>query len=509
MSNSSANKRIARNSIYMTIRMVIVLIVSLYTTRVILDVLGVEDYGLYNVVAGFVYMFTFLNGAMSSASQRFYNVELALNGISGAKIVFNASLRIHIIIGLIIVAVLEPIGLYYIPNVMIIPHGQLNAALIIFHFSVAAMFFNILCTPYTAAVMAHEKMDFYALVETLNVFLRLGMVLILPFLPGSKLIWYGFYYFLISIIILAIYMIYCYLHFSEIRIEGRVPRSMFKDMMSFSGWGIFGAIAYSLRDQGVNLVLNAFFGTIVNAARGIAAQVNGALSGFTSNLVIPSRPQVIQSYSQGDKQRAWTLTFSISKISFIVFFMMSLPVCFEIRYILKLWLGDDVPEYAGIFIILTLLTNTFGTLVSPVSAIIHATGKMKFYQILSSASNLMSVPLAYLFLVIYDNPILVYIALFITMGTNLLSGLISAHKYAELSYVEYVKSVFIPCITTILLSIPLCLPIYFIFPDSIYRFLTLSAYSFIVVAFISYRFTLNDSEKLMIRNITNKLLHRR
>lgn len=189
--------------------------------------------------------------------------------------------------------------------------------------------------------------------------------------------------------------------------------------------------------------------------------------------------------------------------------MMSLPVCFEIRYILKLWLGDDVPEYAGIFIILTLLTNTFGTLVSPVSAIIHATGKMKFYQILSSASNLMSVPLAYLFLVIYDNPILVYIALFITMGTNLLSGLISAHKYAELSYVEYVKSVFIPCITTILLSIPLCLPIYFIFPDSIYRFLTLSAYSFIVVAFISYRFTLNDSEKLMIRNITNKLLHRR
>ena len=501
MSESSPNTRLARNSVFMSIRMVIVLIISLYTTRVVLRVLGVEDYGVYNVVAGFVSMFAFLNNALSSATQRYYNFELGKNGINGAQIVYCTSLIIHLLLSILVVSLTEPIGLWYLHHKMVLPGGRMHAAEFIFHSSVLSLFISILTTPFTAAVMAHEKMDFYALLGILDAVLKLIMVFVLPFMPGDKLICYGVFYLLITLSNSSLYFAYCKHKFEEIRLGIKIPRSMVTGMLSFSGWNIFGSIAYVLREQGVNLVLNAFFGTIVNAARGVANQVNGALQGFISSLSTPTRPQVIQSYAHGNLDRAWNLTFSVSKLTCLFFFMVSLPICLEIDFILHIWLGDDIPDHTQLFIVLLLFTNTFGTWVSPISTIMHATGKMKFYQILSSVSNLMTVPLTYIFLMVGSIPEYAYLALFITTVTNLFAGLISARKYAGLKFRIYFKSVLRPSLIAIFFSIPITLlPFVFLNPGP-FRFILVLLFSTIVVSTISYSVALNNTERQLLRRL--------
>lgn len=508
--HSTSNRRLARNSIFMSIRMVIVLVVSLYTTRVVLDVLGVANYGVYNVVAGFVLMFTFLNSSMSSATQRFYNVELGKNGVSGARLVYCASFRIHLIIGLIIVAVTEVFGMWYIPNKMVLPQGQLYSALWIFHFSVISLFLNVIYTPYMASVMAHERMDFYAGVEILNTFLKLGMAFVLPVIPGNKLIWYGFYNMSISGLILVLYLFYSRRHFKEIRLGAAVPRDMFREMLSFSGWNIFGAIAYTLRDQGVNLVLNAFFGTIVNAARGVTNQVNGALTGFTSSITTPARPQMIQSYSRGEVERAWRITFTISKVSVLFFYMMALPIGFEISFILKLWLGNEVPEYTSSFVALLFVVNIIGSLQMPISTMVHASGKMKYYQIFSSISNLMTVPLAYILIKHTEYPPIVYMSLLITTITTLIVGVVSAKRLAYLQIRDYCKRVIVPVSIVIAISCPIGLLITYLFSVGWERFVCQLTICPGIIIVLSYFLAADKGEKSfvlgVIRSIKSKFI---
>ena len=504
--NSSGNKRIAKNSLFMSIRMIIVLVVSLYTTRVVLNVLGVEDFGVYNVVAGFVSMFAFLNNAMSSATQRFFNFELGKNGIEGARRVYCASLMIHFLLALVIVLVTEPIGLWYLHNKMVLPEGRMIAAEWIFHFSVISLFVTIVNAPFSAAVVAHEKMDFYSIMSVLDVFLKLIMVILLPYIKGDRLIFYGFFFLILTTFNTSLYIIFCKKHFEEIRLGVKVPRLLFKEMLSFSGWSVFSSIAYMLREQGVNLVLNSFFGTIINAARGVANQVNGAIQGFISSIVAPSRPQVIQSYSKGNISRTWNLTFSISKITCLFFFLMSLPICMEVDFILKLWLGDAIPEHTQNFVIIMLATNTIGTFVAPISTVMHATGKIKFYQILSSTSNLMSVPLAYLFLLIDDVPEYAYWALFVTCITNLLAGLIPARKYANLSFRTYFKVVLLPCLSVVISTIPIAFIPHLFLEQGFLRLIIEVVLCVCIVTFFSYRFALNNDERNLVRQLMDNLI---
>lgn len=501
MSEDSSNNRIAKNSFFMSIRMVIVLLISLYTTRIILNVLGVEDYGVYNVVAGFVSMFAFLNNALSSATQRYFSYELGKNGIDGAQVVFCTSLITHFVLSVVIVLFTEPIGIWYLHNKMVLPCGRMHAAEFIFHASVASLFLNIMITPFTAAVMAHEKMDFYAILGIIDAVLKLLIVIVLPSVPGDRLVWYGLLFMLITVLDGLFTFIYCKHKFVEIKFGVKVPSSMLRGLLSFSGWNVFGSIAYVLREQGVNLVLNSFFGPIVNAARGVANQVNGALQSFIASLSTPTRPQVIQSYAQGNLVRAWNLTFSISKFSCLFFFMISLPICLNIEIILHLWLGDKIPDHAQWFIVLLLFINTFGTLVSPVSTMMHATGKMKFYQILSSISNLMTVPLAYIFLVIRNVPEYAFIALFITMVTNLIAGLFSAIKYAQLKIRDYFQLVLKPCLIVICFSLPLLILLHNILSVGFIRFIVDLFFSVIIVSGAIYLFALTKSERALVFHI--------
>lgn len=507
--NTANNKRIAKNSLYMSIRMVFVLLISLYATRAVLKALGVEDYGVYNVVAGFVSMFAFLNTSMASATQRFFNFELGKNGEAGANVVYNTAFVIHLLLAIIVVIVTIPVGLWYLHHEMVLPEGRMFAAECIFYFSVAALFVTIITVPYTAAVMAHERMNFYAIVGIIDAILKLVVVLILPYLSGDHLIWYGTLYLATTILDLIFYLSYSKSHFPEIHFVQSSPRHLFAPMLSFSGWGLLGSFAYILRNQGTDLLLNAFFGPVLNAAKGVATQVNGALNSFCSNILTPSRPQVVQSYSQGNTERSWRLTFSVSKLVAFIYYLLALPICIEIDFILHLWLGNNVPAHTQWFVTIILITNTFGSLVAPISTIIGATGQVKFYQIISSASNLLTIPLAYLFLKFDAVPEYVFVAMFITMVTNHLAGLIAAKRYAGLSYIAYTKRVVLPLFYVILFTLPIGVVFLLTIPEGFARFFIVFISSVFAVSITSYYVGLDREEKSMVQQLISKVTHRR
>lgn len=502
------NKRIAKNSLYMSIRMIIVLFISLYTTRAVLKVMGIEDYGIYNVVCGFVSMFSFLNASMSSATQRYYNFELGKNGEIGMQKVYNASLFIHLLLAFIIVVLTEIGGLWYLNNKLVVPETRMSAAFWIFQFSVVSMFLNIINVPYMAAIMAYERMNYYAYIGIIDAVLKLVIVFALYLSDGDRLILYGFLFMAITIFDYFAYRVYAKKQFKSLRLGVRPHKTFIKEMLEFAGWNLFGSFSYMMRDQGINLLLNAFFGPIVNAARGVANQVNGALQGFTSNILTPARPQIVQSYAKGEYERSFHLMYSVSKLSCIVFLMMSLPVCLLISPILNVWLGGNVPEHTSTFIIIMLITNTWGSLVAPISAIVHATGRMKFYQTISSASNLISVPLAYLFLLIDNVPEFVFYALLITMFTNHIAGLVSLQRLTSFSIKTYMKKVATPLAFVIVLSVfTTIIPHYFI-SNIVLDFLVVIIVSMVSIITYSYMIGFDDTEKQLVNQFVNKIKSR-
>lgn len=505
---SENNKRIAKNSLYMSIRMVVVLFISLYTTRAVLKVLGIEDYGIYNVVCGFVSMFSFLNNSMASATQRYYNYELGKNGEIGVQKVYNASMLIHWLLAVIIILFTEIGGLWYLENKLVVPETRMSAAFWIFQFSVVSMFLNIVNVPYISAIMAYERMNYYAYIGIIDAVLKLLIVFALYLSDGDRLILYGFLFMAITVFDYFAYRIYAKKHFKNLRFGLQPCKTYLKEMLEFAGWNLFGSFAYMMRDQGINLLLNAFFGPIVNAARGVANQVNGALQGFTSNILTPARPQIVQSYAKGEYDRSFHLMNSVSKLSCIVFLLMSLPVCLLISPILNMWLGGNVPEHTSSFVIIMLITNTWGSLVAPISAIVHATGKMKFYQTISSASNLMSVPLAYVFLCIDSVPEFVFYALLITMFTNHIAGLISLKRLTSFSIKRYIKNVVLSLACVIVLSVVTTIIPYYFISNLVLKFLVVIVVSVLAVISYSYIICFDQKEKMLINQFVNKFIKR-
>lgn len=507
MQNQSANnKRIAKNSLFMSIRMVIVLAITLYTSRVILRVLGVEDYGVYNVVAGFVTMFGFFNSSLSNGIQRFYNFELGKNGVEGARRVYNMAFLIQVLLALIIVLPTEILGLWYLHNKMVIPEGRMFAAEWIFQLSLLTFVLHIIQVPYTAAVMAHERMDFYAVVSIFNVLISLAAVFLIPHLGGDALILYGALIALIALITLVLYIGYAKKNFKEIVIEKAFRLSLFKEMLSFSGWNIFGTLGQMMKDQGVNLILNFFFGPIVNAARGIANQVNGGLQSFVANITIPVRPQVVQSYATGDIDRSLSLTYTISKLSCYFLLLMSLPIMLEIDFVLKIWLGDKVPEHTSVFVVIIILNSFINNLNAAVSGVVHASGKMKTYQLCGGTISLASVAVVYIAMLIWDIPSIALIVLFILDIVRQFVALIVLKSIVnEFSLMNYFHGVVIPLIAVALLAI--------VFPLAAHHFISVGFLKFCIVLIVSilsvvmsvFLVGLRKNEKKIISNILKNL----
>jgi len=502
------NKRIVKNTILLYIRMFIVLLISLYTTRVLLRVLGVEDYGIYNVVSGFVAMFSFLNGAMANGIQRFYNVALGKEGEEGLTPVYNASIRIQVILAIIIFVLIEGIGIWYINNIMVLPAERLPAANIIFQLSALSLLIVIIQAPYTGAIMAMERMDFYSIVSIVETLIRLGCIFILQTITYDKLATWGVLSLAITLIVFFLSFAYCKKQFKFLRFKRGRDSSLFKSMLSFSGWNLFGTMSGILKDQGVNMILNYFCGPVVNAARGISHQISAALQGFISNNNIAVRPQLTQSYAQGDTKRTFNLMFSISKLNYYLLLIMAVPLGVEINFVLKIWLGDTIPDYTAPFTLWIMATGLINNLNSPISLVVHATGRMKLYQLSTGFFSLLLVAVSIVLLKIGLLPESVFVATFVITVINQVASLYILRSLVPFSLKEYVKDVVLPCLLVTMLAIGPTLLLKMFMEDTWLCFIIVVLFGVIISMLSSYLVGMNRSERKMALQFVNKFIRR-
>lgn len=507
MSNQSANnKLIAKNTILLSIRMVFVLFLGLYTTRVTLNALGVDDFGIYNVVGGFVSMFVFLNTSMSNGIQRFFNFELGRNGVEGARKVYVTSLIIQLLLLVAILLLTETLGLWYLHNKMVIPAERFGAAQWVFQFSVISFVLVIMQVPYNAAIMAHERMNFYAFIGILDAVLKLVIVLLIPFSNTDLLVLYAALIVAVSLINFILAFTYAKKNFEEISIKPLFEKGLFKSMLSFSGWNVFGTFSNMMREQGLNMILNLFFGPVVNAARGVAYQVTSGLQGFVANISVAIRPQIVQSYAQGNYTRTINLMHSLSKASICFLYIVAYPIVLEIDYVLNLWLGGNVPENTSTFVIIVVLITFLNNMNGAVSAVVHASGKMKRYQLVGSSINLISIPAAYYALWLGFEASSVFWVSFIFTIFMQLASLLVLKSIVNFSLGRYAKQVLLPFFLLILFS--------FVFPLIPYHYMEAGFIRFFVVGIIGvvsscivcYMVGLNTSEKDIVNSFISKFL---
>lgn len=394
---STSNKRIAKNTIILYIRMLCTMVIGLYTSRVILNTLGVTDFGVYNVVGGIITMFGFINGTMAGASSRFITFELGTGNKMRLKKVFGQSLSIHLLIALLILILGETIGLWFVYEKVQIPTERFSSALIVYHLSIAASMLNIMSVPYNSAIIAHEKMSAFAYITILDVVLKLAVAFLLILIPFDKLIIYAILIFIVQIIDQAIYLIYSCKNFEEARTSFLWDKPLFKEMSSFAGWNLFGNIAYTLFTQGQNILLNLFFGPIVNAARGVSVQVQSVVGSFIRNFQTALNPQIIKNYASGQLPEMNRLIYMSTRLSFFLMLMLSLPVLIKTEYIMTLWL-KIVPEHTIIFLRLMLIISITDTLSNPLMVAAQSTGKIKVYQQVIGGILLCIIPISYIVL---------------------------------------------------------------------------------------------------------------
>ena len=438
----SVNKTtIAKNTLMLYIRMILVMAATLFTTRIVLKNLGVEDYGIYNVVAGVVSMLTFLNSSMASATQRFLSFELGINDERRVNIVFCQSVIIHVIIAAIILVLAETIGLWFVYNKLTIPDDRFTAAMWVYQIAILTFIFHIINVPYHASIIAHERMNVYAWVSILDVMLKLCIAYIISVSPIDKLIMYSLLLLMTSVIMFLFYCVYSKQNFKECDFHFYVDRVKFKEMFSFAGWNIIGNMAYTLRTQGSNILLNMFFGPAVNAARGVAHQVDGAVVLFVNNFQTASNPQIVKSYAQEQYKETMQLVSQCSKFSFFLMILLGLPIIFQVDYILTLWLAE-VPEYTSVFVRLILLNAIIDSLSNALKTHIKATGKVKWYMIIQGGFYLLALPVIWLFLKLGYSPIssIIVLVVFTCLGTFLRLFLLKGYaKGFSISY--FVKKV--------------------------------------------------------------------
>lgn len=506
--NLSSNTRIAKNTIFLYGRLIFTMIISLYTTRVVLNVLGVVDFGIYNVVCGFVAMFSFLNTTMSNGIQRFYNYEAGKNGIKAVTKVYQTAMQIQVVLVLLLLLIIEPLGIWYINNEMIIPSERLFAANWIFQFSLFSLICIVFQVPFSAAIMAHEKMDYYATIGILDAFFKLAIVIVLPFIGGDCLIIYGLLLFSISMLNLIFYAVYALRNFQELKLSKVFHRDLFKNIFNFTGWNLVEMFAWTTQGQGVNMVMNLFCGPVVNAAQGIAVQISSALSSFCANLSIAFRPQLVHSYAAGDYDRTNIMFFVMSKAMFTLMTLMVVPLSLEMQFILNLWLGDVIPQYTLQFAVLVMLSMLPRNMTMAISQIIHASGKMKTYQLGSAVVIFSVLPMSYILLKFGLSPVYIYSCSIIIFCALWIVDLFLLKRVFNYSITRYFRLVVIPCLFLLIGSYSVPYLIHLNMEEGMIRFMVVSLLSLITTILFSYLLLLSRSEKLIAKSfIIKKIRH--
>ena len=510
MSNhTDDNRRIAHNTLFLYIRMGVVMIISLYTTRVILRALGVEDYGIYNVVGGFVSMFNVLNSTLTSGINRFYNYELGKKEGGNITNVFNAAVIIQLFTAILLLVLIESIGMWYVNHVMTIPSERIYVANWLFQFSVFSMILIILQAPYSAAVLAYEKMDFFAFISILDAFLKLAICFLIQHLGKDKLLTYGALMLGISFLNFGLYFLFVRIKLKKLKLKKHLDIHLFKSMLSFSGWFMLDPIAYTVRGQGCNMVLNFFGGPILNAAHGIANQVSYAVDQMSGNFSVSFRPQIIQSYSSGEYSRTKRLMFSMSKISFLLHAMFSIPIIFEINNLLTLWLGkESIPEYAASFTCWIIVIRWINSLNPPITNVMLATGRIRIINICTACIVVSILPIAIIMMNMGLSPTSIYIIMLaLTLVNQYVCVRILCNTFKEVVMKDYVKEIVIPCLVLSTVSLILPTVTYLLLQPSLGRLILTCCISVISVL-TSTTFYLNDGEKKLARNLVVSMLKR-
>lgn len=442
MSDQSANnKRIAKNTLLLYFRMLFIMGVNLYTTRIVINALGVEDYGIYNVVGSFVAMFTMLSGSLSSAISRFITFELGKNNAENLKKVFSSAVTIQIVLALIIILLAETVGLWFINTKIEISPERMNAANWVYQFSVLTFAVHLISIPFNASIIAHEKMSAFAYISILEVIGKLLVAFSIAITPLDKLIHYSLLLMLIAVVICTVFVTYCKRNFKECKYRFIFDKELLKQMFSFAGWNFIGASSAVLRDQGGNIIINLFCGATVNAARGIAIQVSHAVQGFATNFMTALNPQITKSYASGDHDYMMTLIFQGARLSFYILLILSLPVILNAHYILSLWLGI-VPEHTVAFVQLTLIFAMSESLANPLITAMLATGNIRNYQLVVGGLQLLNLPLSYVFLRLNYAPECVFVIAIIVSVLCEMARLYMLRRMIQLSIKIFLSKVY-------------------------------------------------------------------
>ena len=494
---------------YLYIRMFLVLIVTLYTSRVILHALGAVDYGIYNAVGGIVAMMAFLNSALSSSSSRFLTYELGRNNTIELNKTFSASLNLHIVFALIVVVIAETIGLWFLYNKLVIPEDRMIAALWVYQCSIVVSVISFIQVPYNASLIAHENMSIYALVGLYEAISSLAIVFLINISPIDKLVFYAILIAVNKALIQTFYLLYSVRHYSECRFRRVKDSTLYKKLLNYSGWDLFGNFASVCQGQGINILLNMFFGPVVNAARAIAVQIQTGITVFVTNFLMAIRPQVVKSFAENNTERMYSLTFTSARLAYCLMLALILPVCFEINIVLRIWLGNDVPDNTNIFSVIILLTYLMETFHLASLMAYHAIGKIKLGNIVGGTLMVTALPISYFVLRMGMPAYSVFIVIFLVNLTQMFWGWYIVHRYVPFSYKELIRTVYVPTIVVTCTSIIVPLVINLTLEEGFARLILTLIGTESAILISTYFFGLTSFERKKFKSfIKNKLLNK-
>lgn len=497
--NTNSNKTIAKNTIFLYVRMLLMMAVSLFTSRITLQALGVSDFGIYNVVGGVVAMFAFLTNSLSNSTNRFITYALGRGDHKELNNTFCQSVNVHVLLSLLFLILAETVGSWFVYNKLVVPADRFDAALLVYHLSIITSIMSILSVPYNATIIAHEKMSTYAYISIIEVLLRLAIVVALLYTSNDKLILIGLLYMFSRIIVNCIYIVYCRVNFKETKYKYSVDIRKLRELLSFAGWSLWGNMASTIMNSGINLMLNVFFGPVVNAARAITEQVRGAVYNFCINFQTAVVPQITKSYAEENYERTKLLVYKSSKYSYLLMLLFILPICIKAYHILHFWLGI-VPDHTVAFLRLTLLNVLLDSLAGPLSTANAATGKIRNFQIAMSIPSMVILPISYMCLSLGFKPESVFVLIVIFGAISLLARFELLTRQIGFSYTEYIKNVLLPIILTTVISSAVAIFVNSLMNDTFVSTVVFIIFSLVIVFITTYLFSLNAAERCYINN---------
>ena len=472
--------------------------VSLYTSRVVLNILGIEDYGVYSIIGGIVTLFSFFNSAMTSATQRFLAFDIGKNDLVKLKKTFNATLNIHIAIAILVLVLAETVGLWFVNHKLNLPLDRMVAVNWVYQFSVFTFLLGIIQVPYDALIVAREKMDIYAYMAIVEVFLKLIIVYLLVVFSYDKLILYAGLLFLVSFFVRMGHKQYCKWQYEESKYQFYFDKLFYKELLSYSGWSLFGNIAAVARGQGSNILLNLFFGTVLNAAYGISMQVQTIVQSFVINFQMAVNPQIIKKYAEANKEQFLKLIFQSAKFSYFLMFIVACPIIFNIDFILEVWLKKP-PKCTAIFVTLSIISILIDCISGPLMIGAQATGNIKWYQITLGTLIFMCLPTSYLLLKKFDIPEIIFIVIIVVNAISLIGRLLFLKKIIDLDIKSFVIKVLLKILIVSMIIMAVDHFITFSNQNGYFNFFIKSTYLTIINMISIYFIGLNIKERNLIK----------